>query len=210
MTRAAEIPSTLRVTAFNDGVASSSALIATGHEDLEMQNVEAIDNRGLELPSLVYTIGEGQALSINFSDDAEGVEIGVSADTDTKTILRFEGVDMADGLSLLDKEKYSLTSLYEGMEIELDGAAIGRFFLTRAAGVAEIYYGLEWSVYGNLLLAFDRAASGWLEVRVVDTLGRVGASETTEGDTVSVALNQGVYVVEMANGVERKSVKIRI
>ena len=200
----------IRVVAENDGVVSSSALIATGYAANSMKSVEAIDNRGLDIPATVYTIGNGQALSINFCNDAEGVEIGVAADADTETVIRFEGVQPGCDLSLLDKEEYSLTSLYDGMEIHLKGAAAGRYFLTRSSGIEEVYSGIEWSVEGNTLVVYDRSCSGSLDVKVFDTLGREVASESAHGDSVRVALPHGVYVVEIANASERKSAKIRM
>ncbi|MDE6422698.1 MAG: T9SS type A sorting domain-containing protein, partial [Muribaculaceae bacterium] len=200
----------IRVVAENDGVVSSSALIATGYAANSMKSVEAIDNRGLDIPATVYTIGNGQALSINFCNDAEGVEIGVAADADTETVIRFEGVQPGCDLSLLDKEEYSLTSLYAGMEIQLKGAAAGRYFLTRSSGIEEVYSGIEWSVEGNTLVVYDRSCSGSLDVKVFDTLGREVASDSTNGDSVRVALPHGVYVVEIANASERKSAKIRM
>ena len=200
----------IRIVAENDGLVSSSALIATGYEPNSMKSVEAIDNRGLDIPSTVYTIGNGQALSINFCNDAEGVEIGLAADDDTETVIRFEGVQPGCDLSLLDKVDYSLTSLYDGMEIQLKGAAAGRYFLTRSTGIEEVYSGIEWSVEGNTLVVYDRSYSGSLDVKVYDTLGREAASERSNGDTIRVALPHGVYVVEITNASERKSAKIRL
>ena len=200
----------IRIVAENDGLVSSSALIATGYESNSMKSVEAIDNRGLDIPSTVYTIGNGQALSINFCNDAEGVEIGLAADDDTETVIRFEGVQPGCDLSLLDKVDYSLTSLYDGMEIQLKGAAAGRYFLTRSTGIEEVYSGIEWSVEGNTLVVYDRSYSGSLDVKVYDTLGREAAAERSNGDTIRVALPHGVYVVEITNASERKSAKIRL
>ena len=167
-----------------------------------------MDNRDLEIPSTVYTAKNGQALSINFCDDAEGVEIGVIADADTKTVLRFDGSETIDGLSLLDKANYTLTPIHEGMEITVDGMAAGRYFLTYGARVEEVFGGIEWSKNNDGLEVCDRASSGYLEVKVYDTLGRLMTSAVSDGERIHIALSHGVYVVEMANGNERKSVKI--
>ena len=200
----------LRITAVNDGETTSSAVLATGYGDSGMNNVEAIDNRSLGIPSTVYTIGGGQALSINFADTAEGTEIGVAADSDAMTTLRFEVPETMEDLSLLDKADYSLTPLYDGMEISVEGAAAGRFFLTHGNNVEEVYGGLEWAVDNSGLTVCDQASTGRLSVKVYDTVGRRIASEATGADSIRIDLAQGVYVVEITNGNETKSIKIRI
>ena len=205
-TRGDEKPDVFRITSYCEGNPTSAAILVT---DIASGNdVAAMDNRDLEIPSTVYTAKNGQALSINFCDDAEGVEIGVIADADTKTVLRFDGSETIDGLSLLDKADYTLTPIHEGMEITVDGMAAGRYFLTYGARVEEVFGGIEWSKNNNGLEVCDRASSGYLEVKVYDTLGRLMTSAVSDGERIHIALSHGVYVVEMANGNERKSVKI--
>ena len=205
-TRGDEMPDVFRITSYCEGNPTSAAILVT---DIASGNdVAAMDNRDLEIPSTVYTAKNGQALSINFCDDAEGVEIGVIADADTKTVLRFDGSETIDGLSLLDKADYTLTPIHEGMEITVDGMAAGRYFLTYGARVEEVFGGIEWSKNNDGLEVCDRASSGYLEVKVYDTLGRLMTSAVSDGERIHIALSHGVYVVEMANGNERKSVKI--
>ena len=134
----------------------------------------------------------------------------MAADDDTETVIRFEGVQPVCDLSLIDKVDYSLTSLYDGMEIQLKGEAAGRYFLTRSTGIEEVYSGIEWSVEGNTLVVYDRSYSGSLDVKVYDTLGREAAAESSNGDTICVALPHGVYVFEITNASERKSAKVRM
>ena len=205
-TRGDEMPDVFRITSYCEGNPTSAAILVT---DIASGNdVAAMDNRDLEIPSTVYTAKNGQVLSINFCEDAEGVEIGVIADADTKTVLRFDGSETIDGLSLLDKADYTLTPIHEGMEITVDGMAAGRYFLTYGARVEEVFGGIEWSKNNDGLEVCDRASSGYLEVKVYDTLGRLMTSAVSDGERIHIALSHGVYVVEMANGNERKSVKI--
>lgn len=198
----------LKIVAENYGSPSSAALL--GVNNGSNWNVEAIDNRDIDIPSIVYTVGNGMALSINSVKEAEGTEIGVIADDDTETVLRFKGIEAVDGLYLLDKADHSLTPLEEGMEVTVEGAAAGRFFLTYGMADEGMMSGIEWSVNGGVLTAVDNASSGYLEVNVFDTLGRLVKRDVTDGSVISLALEPGIYVVEIRTAKEYKSIKIRI
>lgn len=209
-TRSAAIAPALKITAYNYGEPSSAALLLMNESQDAENDVEAMDNRDLDILSTVYTAKAGKALSINFSDDAEGIEIGVIADEDTETVIRFEGVEAAEGMYLLDKADHSLMPLEEGMEVAVDGAAAGRFFLTYGMADEGMLSGIEWSVGRGVLTAVDNAASGSLEVNVFDTTGRLLKHETTGDCEISVPLERGIYVVEIRTVKERKSIKVRI
>ncbi|MDE6548044.1 MAG: hypothetical protein K2L22_03505 [Muribaculaceae bacterium] len=209
-TRAEETLTPLKISSYNYGEPSSAALLLTKRNADADNDVEAIDNRDLDVLSTVYTTKDGAALSINSCADIEGTEIGVIADDDTETVIRFEGVESVEGLYLLDKTDRSLTPLEEGMEVVVDGAAAGRFFLTYGIAYEGMLSGIEWSVEGGVLTVVDNAASGTLEVNVFDTVGRFVNREATNADVLEMHLEHGIYVVDIRTAKECKSIKVRI
>lgn len=198
----------LRIVAENYGAPSSAALLDVN--DGHTWNVEAIDNRDIDIPSIVYTVGNGMALSINSVKEAEGTEIGVIADEDTETVIRFEGVEAVEGLYLLDKADHSLTPLEEGLEVAVEGSAAGRFFLTYGIADEGVMSGIEWSVNGGVLTAVDNAALGIIEVNVYDTMGRLVKHASVDDNTINVSLDSGIYVVEISTAKEHETAKIKI
>ena len=201
-----------RVVAECGGRPSAAALltIAADADSIVCKGVEAIDNRELDVPATVYTIGSGKALGIQTVPDAEGVEIGVIADDDTETLLRFSGIGEEAGLMLLDKADLSLTPIGEDTEVTVQGPAAGRLFLTYGIAEEGVMSGIEWTVSGRVLTVTDLAASGVLEVNVYDTPGRRVAHAGTSGDSLTMELMPGIYVVEMATAKERLAAKIRL
>ena len=209
-TRGETTAQALKIISYNYGEPSSAALLlAAGNQDAG-RDVEAMDNRDLDIFSTVYTAKGGKALSVNFCGDVEATEIGVIADDDTETVIRFEGVEAVEGLYLLDKLNRSLTSLEEGMEVTIDGAAAGRFFLTYGMADEGMLSGIEWSVSGGVLTVVDNAASGSVEVNVFDPTGRLLKHDSTADSVISMPLEKGIYVVEIRTAKERKSIKVRI
>ena len=207
-TRAEDSTSMLRITSYNEGQPASAAIMITNLATCN--DVEAMDNRDLDIPSTVYTAKNGRALSINFCEDAEGVEIGVIADADTETTLRINGVDAVPGLYLLDKADNSLLPLEEGMEINVTGHTAGRYFLTYGVADEGMLSGIEWKAAGGVLTVTDNAGSGLLEVTVSDTLGRIVSRKGNGARTLSIPLEKGVFVVEMRTAKEHNTAKIRI
>lgn len=202
----------IRVVAECEGIPSTAAMLTIDAEadSIGLPGVEAIDNRELDVPATVYTVGHGKALSIQTAQDAEGVEIGVIADDDTDTRLRFSGIGEESGLMLLDKSDLSLTPIGEDTEVTVHGSAAGRFFLTYGLADEGVMSGIEWSVTGSVLTVTDLAASGKLEVNVYDTLGCQTAHSDTSADRLSLELPSGIYVVEMVTSKDRLTVKIRL
>jgi len=212
MTRAEGSVPSLRIVAENYGEPSSAALLLTAPSSdgvADWSDVEAIDNRSLDVLSTVYTVKDGHAMSLCRNDNPDGVEVGVIADDDTETVLRFEGVEAVDGLCLYDKDERTLTPLEEGMEVTVKGAAAGRLFLTSGLPDDEVVSGIDWRVADDTIEVTDLAASGFLKVNVYDTVGQLVRSDGGNTDMVSISLPSGIYVVEMVTAKERKCVKIR-
>ena len=71
-TRGGEGAGVLRIVAECDGVPSTAALLSTDTLGVARFDIEAVDNRSLDIPATVYTVKDGRALSITHSGDAEG------------------------------------------------------------------------------------------------------------------------------------------
>ena len=166
----------------------------------------ALDSRSLDIPSIVYTVGDEKAWSINFADDVNGMEVGVIADEDTETMLSFEGVEMAEGLYLHDLQDDSYTPVVEGMTYIVAGPASGRLYLTDYAPL-EKTTNLQWMRNGNTITVRDLAQTGRITVRVYDALGRLMKVISEDCDEVSVTLDGGVYLIEAQTESDRAVTK---
>ncbi|MDE7412611.1 MAG: T9SS type A sorting domain-containing protein [Muribaculaceae bacterium] len=200
----------LKISAVTDGKSTSTAILVTGIDASDESCVEAIDQRDLDIPSTVFTAKHGKAMSINFCENVEGVEIGVIADDDAETVIRFEGMENFNDLLLFDSSDKSVTPLSEVGDLKVKGSVNGRFFLTAGLDDNASFNGLKWSADDNILTVTDTASTGDLKVRVCDLLGRVIANVAVSSDTASIPLDKGVFVVKMMNMNEEMTVKIRL
>lgn len=203
----------LTISSVNDGEISSTAVLSVeGGSDggyLESEDMVALDNSDMEVASTVYTVSSGIALAVNRTNDAEGVEVGVISADDERTVLRFEGVDAVDGLSLFDKETGEMTDLYDGMEYPVKGSVAHRLYLTRMSPET-ISTPIEWSISGNEVIVYGSSGAATTSVNVYDTLGRIVVSICENSDEIRFTLEDGVYVMEVVSGDNRLKEKIRI
>lgn len=204
LTRAGSAP--LRIAAFVDGNRHSSAVISPEGVGT---GVMALDNRELGIESIVYSVNGESAMSVDFAP-LEGREIGVIADGDTETVLRFENTAIAEDLYLYDKAEGSLTPIEEGMEYEVKGAVAGRLFITAGREEIAVPSAISWKEEGGLVEVTDCSAGGWLSVNVYDTLGRCVKNVSTSDSSVNFTLGTGVYVMEIQTAAENKKVKFVI
>ena len=206
-TRGEETSDTFRVVASaENGVTTSAEVVRGIGLDNAEYGVMALDSRSLDIPSIVYTVGDEKALSINFADDVNGMEVGVIADEGTETMLSFEGVEMADGLYLHDLQDDSYTPVVEGMTYIVAGPASGRLYLTDYAPL-EKTTNLQWMRNGNTITVRDLAQTGRITVRVYDALGRLMKVISEDCDEVSVTLDGGFYLIEAQTESDRSVTK---
>lgn len=140
-TRSADKPSPLLISARDESAGQDesramlllSSIAKRGYADSE--DAVMLDSRDSRGPR-VYTIAGNLAVSVNATDNAEGVEIGIITDGDGTTVLRFDNVDAFYNLSLYDRLTEKAVPLSEGMEYVVEGSASGRLFLT--AGIKEL------------------------------------------------------------------------
>ncbi|MDE5872243.1 MAG: T9SS type A sorting domain-containing protein [Muribaculaceae bacterium] len=175
------------------------------------EDVEMIDDSNQRGIRRIYTVAGTMASAINQTPDADGVEVGLMAPTDSVTVVTFRGLALEDYM-LYDTTTGEKTQLYDGFELEMTGSVSGRYFLTNGVDTTEIEDGtirIMPERHGVVVTA--PAVCGALTVRVYDTLGReVAKSEGFEQET-RIALDPGIYVVEaIGSETGRKSAKLSI
>ncbi|MDE5998231.1 MAG: hypothetical protein K2G77_08495, partial [Muribaculaceae bacterium] len=175
------------------------------------EDVEMIDDSNQRGIRRIYTVAGTMASAINQTPDADGVEVGLMAPTDSLTVVTFNGVALEDYL-LYDTTTGEMTQLYDGFELEMEGSVSGRYFLTAGIDTAEIEDGtIRIMPIGREAVVTAPAVCGEMTVRVFDTLGReVAKAEGMEGE-VRIALDPGIYAVEAVGAdAGRKSTKLQI
>ena len=203
--------SALKVNAVTSGRRTSSALILDASDyGSDACDVMALDNRSLDVESVVYTVKSGRALAINFADSLNGTEIGVIADDDSETTLEFTGTEMAGKLYLYDRVDESYTPLSEGMTYNVTGAAVGRLYITDGADIDALPSGIQLVTDGNSVTVRDGAQSGTISLEVFDTLGHQVLAMTDDSSELTFTLPRGFYIVKVATAKEDTIAKIKI
>ena len=163
----------------------------TDNEDVLMLNDREAGTPG------VYTIAGNKAVSINSTPKAEGVEIGLIAPEDAVTILRFDNTATVEGLSLLDTATGKTTPLTDGLEIEIEGCASGRLFITAKADTPEAdLIGLKVYVHGSDIIATAPNIETGIDLAVYSISGQNIATVTgCMGEAVICNMSKGFYIV---------------
>lgn len=169
------------------------------------EDVLMLDDRD-ENTTRVYTVAGNNAVSINSTPDADGMEIGILADENAMNILRFDNVEAFSGLSLFDAESGTMTPLSEGMEYEVKGTASGRLYLASAAlSPADNSNGVSIEVRGSEVVATS-SEGGAITLAVHDVSGKLVASANgINGTAMVVNLDKGLYIVVAKTGRGTKS-----
>lgn len=204
-TRSVFSESGLRISAFADGHQVSSAVLIP---EAGGTDAAAIDQRDLDLAATVYTSKEGKALAINFADIADGTEVGVIADPGAETVLRFNGTESLGDLYLFDREEHTLLPICEGMEMRVEGSSNGRYFLTSGAEMDKICSEIRWRLESGRLIIERLGCRGSMRVRAIDTLGRIVGSTITEAASAELALQKGIFIIDIINDGNRQTLKI--
>ncbi len=175
------------------------------------EDVEMIDDSNQRGMRRIYTVAGTMAAAINQTPDADGVEVGLMAPTDSVTTVTFNGAALEDYL-LYDTATGEMTPLHDGFELEMAGSVSGRYFLTSGIDTAEIEDGTIRIVPArHEVVVTAPAVCGDLTVRVYDTLGREIATAEGFAEEVRISLDPGIYVID-AEGSEkgRKAAKVSI
>jgi len=192
----------LAITAMRDGVPATHALVRVcptasdmydGEEDVAL----ILDPNQSQLPK-VYTVAGNVAAAINTVPELEMTEIGLAADDDETTVLRFSNTGCVDGVMLYDATTGEMSQLYDGMEYSVEGSSAGRLFLTSGM-TRDMAAGLCVDVSGCTVTVTSPSGCGNLSVDVCDTMGRLVTSRSSHDNVISVNLASGVYMVRAEN-----------
>lgn len=211
-TRSADKPSLLLISERDESAGQDesramlllSSTAKRGYADSE--DAVMLDSRDSRGPR-VYTIAGNRAVSVNATDNAEGVEIGIITDGDGKTVLRFDNVDAFYTLSLYDHLTEKTVPLSEGMEYVVEGSASGRLFLTAGINIPVTDNSrLTVKVVGSDVVASYPRADVDLDLYVYDLSGKTIASLHGANGVARISnLDKGFYIVMAVTGDNVKS-----
>ena len=196
----------LSLTAENEQ-GSSKANVVVG----EGRNVETLFDSNLEDVPMVYTVADGQAVSINHTKDVEVIGFGVVCNSQNAVEVTLTGVDNVDGgLYVVDAVNGMRTEVTEGQKVTLLPNEYGRYFLTRGAttGIMEqqMTEGIIIAINNGLVTVSASRPLG--TVRAISYDGATAYQATDCGTTAQFPLRQGVYVIQADGAAGQKTMKI--
>ncbi len=177
----------------------------------EQGNVEALFDSNLEDVPMVYTVADGQAVSINHTKDWEATGFGVVCNSPEVVEVTLTGVDNIEGeLYVVDAVDGKTTEVAEGQTVTVVPNEYGRYFLTRSASLGEVKEGLSEgimvSVHGGVVSITAAKALG--TVRAMSINGATVYQSSDCGNNVQFQLQQGIYVIEVAGEAGNRTMKI--
>jgi len=186
---------------------SSKANVVVG----EGQNVETLFDSNLEDVPMVYTVADGQAVSINHTKDWEATGFGVVCNSPEVVEVTLTGVDNMEGeLYVVDAVDGKATEVAEGQTVTVVPNEYGRYFLTRSASLGEVKEGLSEgimvSVHGGVVSITAAKALG--AVRAMSINGATVYQSSDCDNSVQFQSQQGIYVIEVAGEAGNRTMKI--
>jgi hypothetical protein len=222
-TPAKEAPA-LMLTAENEqGLSKASVVMDEG------QNVETLFDSNLANVPMVYTVADGQALSINhsslFTQNCtwymvnstylhSSLPFGVVCNSQDDVEVTLTGVDNVEGeLYVVDAVNGMKTEVSEGSTVTVTPNEYGRYFLVRgsATGVNELEglsNGIRVSVREGMVTV--SAARNLGSVRAVNISGATVYQATDCGNSVQFQLPNDVYILETNGEAGKKRIKIYV
>jgi len=200
---------TLTLTAEN-GRGRSEASVVVGEDG---QRVETLFDSNLEDVPMVYTVANGQAVSINSMKELQTVCFGVSCATDEKVMVTLTGTEAAGGrLYVVDALDGTTTEVGEASTIEVQPNDYGRYFLTQATSISqqadERSGRIVVGAHDGILSVSASKALG--TVRVQSVGGATVKLATDCGTTARFHLQQGVYLVVCDGEAGHETVKVLV
>lgn len=196
----------LMLTAQNDrGTSKASVVMGEG------QSVETLFDSNLEDVPMVYTVADGQAVSINHAAQLEAVSFGVTCKSDEAVDVTLTGLDAVDGsLYVFDAVDGTTTAVDEGSTVSVMPNEYGRYFLTLSTSLGEVKEGLtegvKVSVHGGVISIAASADLG--TVRALSIGGSTLFHASDCGASVQFRLQQGVYVIETDGPAGNRTMKV--
>ncbi|MBR2204424.1 MAG: hypothetical protein IJ914_09615 [Prevotella sp.] len=222
-TPAKEAPA-LMLTAENEqGLSKASVVMDEG------QNVETLFDSNLANVPMVYTVADGQALSINHSSPfpqnctwymvnstylPSSLPFGVVCNSQDDVEVTLTGVDNVEGgLYVVDAVNGMKTEVTEGSSVTVTPNEYGRYFLVRgfATGLNELE-GLSNSIRVSVRegMVTVSAARNLGSVRAVNISGATVYQATDCGNSTQFQLPNDVYILETNGEAGKKRIKIYV
>ena len=189
----------------------SSASVSLGEET---KSVETLFDSNLTDVPMVYTVADGQAVSVNqVTETGRPIAFGVTCDGSEPVAVTFSDIELltTGELYVVDAVTGEQTAVDEGCTLSIQPNDYGRYFLlTRALGSDEqvdVQKGIVISVRGREVTVASGEALTL--VRALSPDGTTVHQDAGGGTTASFVLASGVYVVKAENAAgEQQTVKI--
>ena len=200
----------MTMTASNDR-GQSSATVSVGEE---AKSVETLFDSNMADVPMVYTVADGQAVSVNQVTEAgRPIAFGVTCDGSEPVTVTFSDIEQLTSgeVYVVDAVTGEQTAVDEGCTLSIQPNDYGRYFLlTRALGSDEqvdVQKGIVISVRGREVTVASGEALTL--VRALSPDGTTVHQDAGGGTTASFVLASGVYVVKAENAAgDQQTVKI--
>ncbi len=202
----------LVLTAENEqGLSKASVVMGEG------QNVETLFDSNLADVPMVYTVADGQAVSINNSSLFtlhSSLPFGVVCNSQDAIDVTLTGIDSVEGeLYVVDALSGMKTEVTEGQTVTVEPNEYGRYFLVRgtATGLTDLDAlsdGIMVSVRDGMVTV--SASKNLGEVRVMNVSGATVYQASDCGTSTQFQLQKDVYILEANGEAGRRTYKILV
>ncbi|MCR5712690.1 MAG: hypothetical protein K6G46_09630 [Prevotella sp.] len=187
----------------------STASVSMGEEE---KSVETLFDSNIADVPVVYTVANGQAVSINQVTDLKPVAFGVNCNSNDFVDVTFSDIEqLTDGdVFVVDAVDGKKQQIYEGDTFSIQPNDYGRYFLTFAGGttgveeVADVQKGIVISVRGKEVIV--TSTEGISQVRALSLNGATMYQDGACGTFTSFTLAGGVYIIKAENSVGKQQI----
>ncbi len=187
----------------------STASVSMGEEE---KSVETLFDSNIADVPVVYTVANGQAVSINQVTDLKPVAFGVNCNSNDFVDVTFSDIEqLTDGdVFVVDAVDGKTQQIYEGDTFSIQPNDYGRYFLTFAGGttgveeVADVQKGIVISVRGKEVIV--TSTEGISQVRALSLNGATMYQDGACGTFTSFTLAGGVYIIKAENSVGKQQI----
>ena len=189
----------------------SAASVSVGEEE---KSVETLFDSNLTDVPMVYTVADGQAVSINqVKELSKPIAFGVTCTASNEMVdVTFSDIEqLTDGdVFVVDAVDGKTQQIYEGDTFSIQPNDYGRYFLTFAGGttgveeVADVQKGIVISVRGKEVIV--TSTEGISQVRALSLNGATMYQDGACGTFTSFTLAGGVYIIKAENSVGKQQI----
>ena len=189
----------------------SAASVSVGEEE---KSVETLFDSNLTDVPMVYTVADGQAVSINqVKELSKPIAFGVTCTASNEMVdVTFSDIEkLTSGeVFVVDAVDGKTQQIYEGDTFSIQPNDYGRYFLTFAGGttgveeVADVQKGIVISVRGKEVIV--TSTEGISQVRALSLNGATIYQDGACGTFTSFTLAGGVYIIKAENSVGKQQI----